>query len=68
LLEVLRPERIDGSSLLTHHNVSRPSAEATPGTENGIRKHREVQKVIFNFSNAFSWFTAKDVEFMMIRE
>lgn len=40
------------------------------GTENseGKTKHREVQSVVFTFSNSFSWFTAKEVEFETVCE
>lgn len=31
-------------------------------------KTREVESVVFKFSNSFSWFTAKDVEFVLVCE
>jgi len=38
--------------------------EVSPGN----RTHREVEAIVFNFSNVFSWFTAKEVEFMSLFE
>jgi DNA polymerase III gamma/tau subunit len=37
-------------------------APASPANGSANRTSREVRAIVFKFSNAFSWFTAKDVE------